>query len=171
MEESDGLLVRLLLADGGAAVRGLLRRSHTDLGDMHPSIAWTQAQPPLPAAEMSALMAEWNIYRSQMLAFMEEVGRPPGRVLRDSLLDQIQHNEDVYRLPGLGCTRLAIVNMVRESGQAREMRRIVPAADQFAAGTLPVVAVDGNLHAFFRRALYILGKFKPAAVDKRQAHA
>ncbi len=171
MEESDGLLVRLLLADGGEAVRGLPRRSHTDLGDMHPSITWTQAQPPLPAAEMSALMAEWNIYRSQMLAFMEEVGRPPGRVLRDSLLDLIQHNEDVYRLPGLGCTRLAIVNMVRESGQAREMRRIVPAADQFAAGTLPVVAVDGNLHAFFRRALYILGKFKPAAVDKRQAHA
>ena len=72
MEESDGLLVRLFLADGGAAVRGLLRRSHTDLGDMHPSIAWTQAQPPLPAAEMSALLAEWNIYRSQMLAFMEE---------------------------------------------------------------------------------------------------
>ena len=72
MEESDGLLVRLFLADGGAAVRGLLRRSHTDLGDMHPCIAWTQAQPPLPAAELSALLAEWNIYRSQMLAFMEE---------------------------------------------------------------------------------------------------
>lgn len=72
MEESDGLLVRLFLADGGAAVRRLLRQSHTDLGDMHPSLAWTQSQPPLPAAELSALMAEWSIYRSQMLAFMEE---------------------------------------------------------------------------------------------------
>ena len=64
--------MRLFLADGGAAVRRLLRQSHTDLGDMHPSITWTPAQPPLAAAELSALLAEWSIYRSQMLAFMEE---------------------------------------------------------------------------------------------------
>ena len=38
---------------------------------MHPNIDWTQSQPALAGAELSELMANWNIYRSQMLAFME----------------------------------------------------------------------------------------------------
>ncbi len=48
-----------------------------------------------------------------MARYVEDLGL----LLPNSLLDLIQHDEDVYRLPGQDGAGLAIMNMVRESGQ------------------------------------------------------
>lgn len=69
VERSADLWSRLALADGGAGVRRLLQMSGTT--DMSPNIEWTQSDNALSPVEFSALLAEWGMFRSQMLLFLE----------------------------------------------------------------------------------------------------
>ena len=71
IERGGTLVGRLMLADGGEAIRKVLRVSGTDPAEMHPSIRWTQSDQLLPTLELTDLIAKWNIYRSHMLTFME----------------------------------------------------------------------------------------------------
>jgi amidase len=70
IEEADTLWNSLFLADGGEAIRKLLRASGTDPAEMHPSIAWTQSDRVLPARELAELIVAWKQFQSRMLAFM-----------------------------------------------------------------------------------------------------
>jgi amidase len=72
VEQSSRLFSSLVLADGGEAIRNILRMWGTDPTEMHPSIRWTQSDHVISTSEMSALIAEWNIYRSQMLFFLKK---------------------------------------------------------------------------------------------------
>ena len=72
IEEADTLWNSLFLADGGEAIRKLLRASGTDPVDMHPSIAWTQSDRVLPARELAELIVAWKEFQSRMLVFMKD---------------------------------------------------------------------------------------------------
>jgi amidase len=74
IEESFGLFLSLLGADGGAAIGGLLEMYGTTephafivgLGGLLADFALSSA------AEFDALIAQWQMYKVQMLAFMED---------------------------------------------------------------------------------------------------
>lgn len=72
IEQAEGLASNLILADGGAAIRKLLQTSGTALAETHSSIRWTQSDRVLPTLGLTALTAQWNIFRSHMLTFMRE---------------------------------------------------------------------------------------------------
>ena len=72
IEKADTLWNSLFLADGGEAIRKLLRASGTDPVDMHPSIAWTQSDRVLPARELAVLIVAWKEFQSRMLVFMKD---------------------------------------------------------------------------------------------------
>lgn len=71
VEQSLDLFGRLVLADGGAAIRAIFRMVGTDPDEMHPSVRWTQTDQIITTPELSALLATWNTYRSQMLSFLK----------------------------------------------------------------------------------------------------
>lgn len=69
VDKSRELWHQLLHADGGAKVRQLLESAGTS--KMHPVIEWTQSEKALTTTEFANLLAEWNMFRSRMLTFME----------------------------------------------------------------------------------------------------
>jgi amidase len=69
VERSRDLFIRLFLADGGAGVRRLLQKAGTT--QVSPDIEWTQSDSALSPVELTDLMAEWGMFRSQMLLFLE----------------------------------------------------------------------------------------------------
>jgi len=69
VDRSSDLWTRILLADGGAGVRRLLQKAGTT--QMSPNIEWTQSGSALSPVELIDLMAEWGMFRSQMLLFLE----------------------------------------------------------------------------------------------------
>jgi amidase len=72
IEQAPTLWSNLFLADGGRAIRKVLQTSGTDPAQMHPSIRWTQSDEVLSTPELTDLIAEWNLYRSRTLTFMED---------------------------------------------------------------------------------------------------
>jgi amidase len=71
IEQALTLFDSLNLADGGESFHEILRRSGTELGEIHPSLDWMEAGQLLPTLEFADLIAEWNLYRSRMLAFLK----------------------------------------------------------------------------------------------------
>lgn len=69
VNEAERLWRRLFLADGGASVRRLMSTAGTEA--LSPALAWTQAAEPLLITEFTEELTKWNLYRSDMLAFME----------------------------------------------------------------------------------------------------
>ncbi|MEM7126426.1 MAG: amidase [Chloroflexota bacterium] len=72
VQNPDLLSGKLVLADGGDAIRKILQTVGTAIDETHPSISWTQSGEVVPTLELTALIAQWNIFRSQMLTFMKE---------------------------------------------------------------------------------------------------
>lgn len=72
IEQAHSLAGNLILADGGDAIRKILQASGTELAETHPSIQWTQSEQALPTPELTALLAQANMFRSHMLNFMQE---------------------------------------------------------------------------------------------------
>ena len=70
VSEADRLFRRLFLADGGAAVRNLIKTAGTE--SMSPALSWTQTAQTLSLTEYTETLAQWNTYRSEMLEFMQQ---------------------------------------------------------------------------------------------------
>lgn len=70
--KTPALFGGLATADGGAPTRRILEKWGTDLSEMHPSIGWTQYDPQMSTADLNALIAEWNSFRSQMQVFFSD---------------------------------------------------------------------------------------------------
>jgi len=70
VSEADRLFRRLFLADGGAGVRRLVQAAGTE--SMSPALEWTQTAQTLSLTEYTQALTEWNMYRSEMLAFIEQ---------------------------------------------------------------------------------------------------
>ena len=69
MESSPDLWFELFLADGGAGVQNSLQKLGTK--DMHPFLDWTKGREAVTASEHVQLLARWNKFRGDCLAFLE----------------------------------------------------------------------------------------------------
>lgn len=69
VSEAERLWRRLFLADGGAGVRRLMNAAGTET--LSPALQWTQKAETLSITEFTEELTKWNLYRSDMLAFME----------------------------------------------------------------------------------------------------
>ena len=70
VSEAEWLFRRLFLADGGAGVRRLCHAAGTQT--LSPALEWTQTDETLSITEFTEELAKWNIYRSAMLAFIQQ---------------------------------------------------------------------------------------------------
>jgi amidase len=68
-ESSKALWIELMMADGGAAVRDLLRRLGTQR--MHRFTEWTQQKDAVSSAELMQALVRWSQLRSSNLAFFD----------------------------------------------------------------------------------------------------
>ena len=69
MESSADFWGELYLADGGVGVQNTLQSLGTR--EMHPSLDWTKSREAVITSELVQLLARWNAFRSDCLAFLE----------------------------------------------------------------------------------------------------
>lgn len=69
VERGEALWDELFQGDGGAMVQKLLQAAGTM--EVHALTQWVLQKPAVPTADFGGLFATWNIYRSRMLAYME----------------------------------------------------------------------------------------------------
>lgn len=69
VSDAERLWYSLYLADGGAWIRRLIHAAGTER--MSSALDWMQTAQPVSLTEFTQEMSRWNIYRSEMLAFME----------------------------------------------------------------------------------------------------
>ena len=69
VSDAERLWYNLYLADGGAWIRRLIHAAGTER--MSSALDWMQTAQPVSLAEFTQELSRWNIYRSEMLAFME----------------------------------------------------------------------------------------------------
>ena len=69
VSEAERLWYGLYLADGGAWIRRLVHAAGTER--MSSALDWMQTAQPVSLTEFTQEMSRWNVYRSEMLAFME----------------------------------------------------------------------------------------------------
>ena len=70
VSEAERLWRSLYLADGGAWIRRLIYAAGTER--MSSALGWMQTAMPVSLTEFTQELARWNIYRSEMLAFLEQ---------------------------------------------------------------------------------------------------
>src|SRR5215831_9436009 len=83
----------------------------------------------------------------------------------------IQHGEDAHGLTGCHLTRRTVMNMIRETREPREMRRVIPTHDELIVGIGPVIAVGDHHNLSSRGSLHIFGKLELAAIGQRESSA
>ena len=69
VSDAERLWYSLYLADGGAWIRQLIRAAGTER--MSSALDWMQTAQPVSLTAFTQEMSRWNVYRSEMLAFME----------------------------------------------------------------------------------------------------
>ena len=69
VSDAERLWYSLYLADGGAWIRQLIRAAGTE--HMSSALDWMQTAQPVSLPEFTQELSRWNVYRSEMLAFME----------------------------------------------------------------------------------------------------
>lgn len=69
VSDAERLWYSLYLADGGAWIRRLIRAAGTE--HMSSALDWMQTAQPVSLPEFTQELSRWNVYRSEMLAFME----------------------------------------------------------------------------------------------------
>lgn len=69
VSDAERLWYSLYLADGGAWIRQLIRAAGTE--HMSSALDWMQTAQPVSLPEFTRELSRWNVYRSEMLAFME----------------------------------------------------------------------------------------------------
>ena len=70
VSEAERLWWSLYRADGGASVRKLAHAAGT--ASLSPALEWTQTAKTVSTTDFAEQLCNWNIYRSDMLAFMEQ---------------------------------------------------------------------------------------------------
>ena len=70
VSEAEQLWFRLYLADGGDWIRQLIQAAGTE--SMSAPLNWMHNAEALSLNEFTETLARWNVYRSEMLAFMEQ---------------------------------------------------------------------------------------------------
>ena len=69
VSDAERLWYSLYLADGGAWIRRLIHAAGTER--ISSALDWMQTAQPVSLTEFAQELSRWNIYRSEMLAFME----------------------------------------------------------------------------------------------------
>ncbi len=69
VSDAERLWRSLYLADGGAWIRRLIHAAGTER--LSSALEWIQGAQPVSLTEFTQELSRWNIYRSEMLAFME----------------------------------------------------------------------------------------------------
>ena len=69
VSDAERLWYSLYLADGGAWIRRLIRAAGTER--MSSALDWMRTAQPVSLPEFTQELSRWNVYRSEMLAFME----------------------------------------------------------------------------------------------------
>jgi len=69
VSDAERLWYSLYLADGGAWIRRLIHAAGTER--LSSALDWMQTAQPVSLTEFTQEMSRWNVYRSEMLAFME----------------------------------------------------------------------------------------------------
>ena len=70
VSDAERLWRSLYLADGGAWIRRLIHAAGTER--LSSALEWMQEAQPISLTEFTQELSRWNIYRSEMLAFMEQ---------------------------------------------------------------------------------------------------
>ena len=69
VSDAERLWYSLYLADGGAWIRRLIHAAGTER--LSSALEWMQTAQPISLTEFTQELGRWNVYRSEMLAFME----------------------------------------------------------------------------------------------------
>ena len=69
VSDAERLWYSLYLADGGAWIRRLIHAAGTER--LSSALEWMQTAQPVSLTEFTQELGRWNVYRSEMLAFME----------------------------------------------------------------------------------------------------